>query len=120
MKVNIASGQIQNGSIYEVAISGSITYNSVEYSDGQTFTGTSTTTYSITSGSPEIYQVLILQSLSIENFIPQDEIVYPERVNVFQISVEEVLETSYSDKLYLWGITIEEELYAGGQVIWMS
>jgi len=118
MKVNVASGQIQNGSVYEVAITGTVTYNSVTYNVGQRFTGTSTTTYAV-SGSPEVYQVLVLQSLNLEEIIRGDDIEYPERVKIQSIAVEEVLETSFSDKINLFGITIEEQLDAGGQIIWI-
>lgn len=119
MKVNVPSGQIQNGSIYEVAISGTVTYNTVTYSVGQRFTGTTVTTYTV-SGTPEVYQVLVVQSLSLEEIIRADDIIYPEQVKIQSIAVEEVLETSFSDKVNLFGITVEEVLYANGQIIWMN
>lgn len=120
MKINVTSGQIQNGSIYEVAISGTVTYNTVTYSVGQRFTGTTATTYAIISGTPDVYQVLVVQSLSLEEIIRADDIIYPEQVKIQEIVVEEVLTPSFSDKINLFGITIEEQICFGGQIIWMS
>jgi len=119
MKVNVPSGSIQKGSVYSVNGTGTVTYNSTVYSVGQTFTGVAATTYTTTL-SPLVYQVLAIQEIVVEEIIRADEIVYPEHVKIQEIVVEEVLMTSFSDKVNLFGITVEEVLYANGQIIWMN
>lgn len=119
MKVNVTSGQIQNGSVYSISGTGTVTYNGITYSVGQTFVGTSVTTYTTTL-SPLVYQLLILQDLVIEEIIRSDDTIYPERVKLQELVIEEELINSFSDKVNLFGITIEEQLYAGGSIIWIS
>jgi hypothetical protein len=119
MKANVPSGSIQNGSIYSVNGTGTVTYNGTTYSVGQTFTGVAVTTYTTTL-SPLVYQVLAIQEIVVEEIIRADDITYPERVNIQEIVIEEELINSFSDKVNLFGITIEEQLYAGGSIIWIS
>lgn len=74
--INIASGSIEEKACYLVAGSGSITYNSISYSVGQAFKGVSgITTYSIDSGSPNVYQDF--QSTGVEQEINQSGITPP-------------------------------------------
>ena len=119
MRVNVPSGSISNGQLYEVAGTGTVTYATVTYNVGQRFTGTTATTYAV-SGTPEIYQVLVSQGLTLEEFIRADEIVYPEHVKIQSVVLEEILQTSFSDKIAIHSITIEEQLEVNSQIIWMN
>ena len=120
MRVNVPSGSISNGQLYEVAGTGTVTYATVTYNVGQRFTGTTATTYAIISGTPEVYQVLVSQGLTLEEFIRADEIVYPEHVKIQSVVLEEILQTSFSDKIAIHSITIEEQLEVSSQIIWIN
>jgi hypothetical protein len=119
MKVAVTSGQIQNGSVYEVTGTGSITYNSIVYNVGQTFTGTTIATFT-TSGSPVVYQVIVIQEVAVELNIRGSDIVYPERVKIQGASIEKTVTNTFSDSVKVQGVTIEFESYASGQIIWIN
>lgn len=75
MLTNISSGNIEEKASYLVSGSGSVTYNSITYSVGQTFKGVNgITTYS-TTGSPNVYQDF--EAVGLEQEVNQSGITPP-------------------------------------------
>lgn len=115
-KVNIPSGNIETGVVYEVNGTGTVTYNGTGRTNGQRFVGLSgVTTYTV-SGTVQVWQVFTLQAISIEQELPLS---YTDRITLNGISIELEQKVFYTDAIILQGLSIEVEDYPSNAIIWM-
>jgi len=116
-KVNIPSGNIETGVVYEVSGTGTVTYVGTPRTSGQRFVGQSgVTTYSV-SGTVQVWQVFTLQSISIEQVLLPS---YTDRIALRGISIELEQKVFYTDAIKLQGISIEVEDYPSSTIIYFS
>ena len=98
MDTPISSGQIGNGILYLVSGTGSVTYNSVVVSTGSFFRGVASfTTFTISSGTPIVYEQTEIVSSLIS--VVNSQIGFPDitTINIVSTSILSTLPKSFSD-----------------------